>query len=127
MSLTLAVQKAVVDALNGALSAGVYTRAPAGAALPYVVVGPVTAVPHATQVQRSADELRVHLTVWSAERGNVEVEQILEAVRVALDHARLPLEAGEMTAAYLIRRSSEPDIDSETFIGRATLRVLATR
>lgn len=127
MSLTLAVQKAVIGALEASLATGVYARAPDGAALPYVTVGPVLAVPRAGQIEADADEITVYLTAWSDAPGNAEVEGILESIRDTLDHARLALETGHMAAAYVTRRSSEPDIDEATFMGRATLRVLATR
>ena len=125
MSLTLATQKAIVDALSAALSADVYGTPTIGATLPYVDMT-VQATP-AGRNDRTLDCLTASLTVWTEGRGNTQAEQILETIRATLDDARLPLETGGHASTRVTQRSSEPDISEQIYIGRATVRVFATR
>lgn len=126
MSLTLAVQRAVISALSGALSADVYATPPNDAAMPYVAAHPVEAMPQ-TGINRDRDRITVFLTAWTDGPGNTQAEQILETIRTTLDHATLTLDTGRMVRAYITSRSTEPDIDERVHIGRATVRVIATR
>lgn len=126
MSLTLAVQKAVVSALGSALTADVYGTPPGDASMPYVAVSPVQAVPQ-TSINRDRDTVTVFLTAWTDGPGNTQAEQILETIRTTLDHATLSLDTGTMVRAYVTQRTTEPDIDERIHIGRATVRVIATR
>lgn len=126
MSLTLSIQKAVVSALSGALTADVYGTPPDDAALPYVAISTMQATPD-TSINRARDTVTVYLTAWTDGPGNTQAEQILETIRTTLDHATLSLDTGTMVRAYITQRSTEPDIDSRIHIGRATVRVIATR
>jgi hypothetical protein len=125
MSLTLSVQKAILDTLTSALSVDVYGTPTATAALPYVDMQ-VEATPTGGN-DRRVERLTVNFTIWSNGPGNTQAAQIIEQMWGALDDTRLILDTGEAAWVRMVSRGGNPDLQEQVYQGRATARVIATR
>lgn len=82
-------------ALTALLGSGnrIYDHVPAGAALPYVVIGETTAADiSGALVDMQEHTLTMH--AWSERPTSLEVKQIVAAVRAVLHDARLTLNSG---------------------------------
>ncbi len=120
---SLALHKAILDALRVALAVPVYDDVPQGAAYPYVVISSQVARPNDPLSSRR-DESFVYLNVWSRYSGQREVLDIMALIDGALHQQRLPMESGRMVRLYVIRRLPQREPDNETFMGTVTVRAL---
>ena len=120
---SLALHGAIYTALTGALSVSVYDRVPASAEMDYVVMDSQTAIPDDPLTSRR-DEVMVYLTVWTKNGGQAAALGIINTIYDTLHQARLTMSTGRMVRAYVIRRFTEPDIRSEIYKGKATVKAI---
>jgi len=120
---TDALVVSIYTALEAALSCPVYNYTPTDAAMPYVVIDTVQAVPNET-LQARRDEVFVYLTAWTKYRGSKQANELVATIYSTLHRAKLSMSTGRMVRAYVTARGSEPDIQDEIFKGRATVRCL---
>jgi predicted nucleotidyltransferase len=118
-----ALQKAVYNALDAALSCKVYDAVPQGAAYPYVVIDRIDAN-NADYLISRKDESYLYLSVWSVYRGQREVNDIMAAMDAALHRQKLAMDDGRMVICFVQRKSTMRDADNLTFQGAVTLKVL---
>jgi len=119
----LAVQKAVLAALQGALSCSVYDGVPQGAAYPYVTLDTVAAG-HEDYLGSRQERRLVFLSIWSTVRGQREVLEIISDIDTALHRQRLTLDTGRIAGALITRKTTSREPDNETFQGRVTVDLL---
>jgi hypothetical protein len=119
----VAVQKAVFEALDAALSCPVYDRVPQGAAYPYVTLSGQMATPD-DPLNSRRDERFVYLNVWSQYAGQKEVLDIMATIDAILHRARLSMDSGRMVRAYVTRKMTNREPDNETYQGAVTVRIL---
>ncbi|MFP4538728.1 MAG: DUF3168 domain-containing protein, partial [Dichotomicrobium sp.] len=118
----LAVQKAVVDALDAALDTPVFDHVPQDQAMPFVSVAAQDIGDADTLTSRAWRHV-LTLSVWSEHRGQKEVLEILAEIDGALHDAKLSLESGTAILARIVDSRSRADQDGKTYIGTVTLRV----
>lgn len=128
-----AVQKAIYQALNNVITINgspgvqvrVYDRVPTDAAYPYVTIDSQFVAP-ADFLNSRKDERFVYLNIWSQYKGQKEVLEIYGEIERLLHQKRLPLDTGTMVRAYVRTANTQREPDNETFMGRVTVRVIAT-
>jgi hypothetical protein len=95
---TLALQAAILAALNGApevsalLAGRVYDRVPAGAVFPYATIGDDQALPDHAECLEGSTEVIAIVHVWSRKVGKPESKTITGAIVRALNGASLSLD-----------------------------------
>lgn len=119
---TLALQKALLAALDTGLSCEVYDAVPQDAAYPYVTLD-TTAVDNDDYLRGRRDLRFVYLTVWSQQRGQQEVMEIMADIDTALHEKPLTLDTGRVISVRVDRKRTNREPDNETFMGQVTLRV----
>lgn len=119
----LAVHKALLAALDAALSCSVYDGVPQGASYPYVTLDTIAAGQEDHLSGRMERRL-VYLNVWSRVRGQREVLSIMGEIDAALHRNRLTLDTGRVAGAFVTRKSTTREPDNETFMGRVTIEML---
>lgn len=118
-----AVHKAVLAALNSALSASVYDGVPQGASFPYVTIDRVLEAQEDPFTGRRTRHF-VFLSVWSRVRGQREVLQIMSDIDTALHRQRLALDTGRVAGSFVTRKTTSREPDNETFQGQVTLEMI---
>lgn len=97
---TWALQKAIYAALDAALAIPVHDMGaiPAGAAMPYVAIGPIQASGD-DRLATLADRTLVYLTAWTDYGGQKQALEYVATIYGALHRARLTLETGRLVRA----------------------------
>ncbi|WP_448208483.1 DUF3168 domain-containing protein [Azospirillum sp. sgz302134] len=113
MSATWELQKAVYDALAGALGVPVYDDVPQGAAMPYVAIGDSTIAPASTKTD-DGEEHSLTLHVWSQYAGRREVKELLGAIKAALHNRPLPVAGNALVRLRFDFASDFADADEQT-------------
>ncbi len=121
---TLALHKALIAALDNAVSCDVWDSVPQGSAYPYVVMDSTAAVNN-DFVDSRFDERFIYLSVWSESYGQAEIFSIFAEIQT-LHETDLELETGEMISLRIERQQTSREPDNMTFMGRVVLRVLTT-
>lgn len=123
--LPLAVQKAVLEALNIALAGTVpaYDHVPQDAAFPFVDMSSQQVLDNDADGVRSFEHL-FYLAVWSDYRGQKEVLEILGRIHAGLHAKRLVLESGAFVNCRMTEQRTQLDQDGLTYQGAATLRIV---
>jgi len=117
-----ATQTALYQTLSAALSVSVYDRVPKGAAKPYVVIERSDASPDDPVASRR-DIRFFYLSIWSEYPGQKEIIGIQAQIDAALHNARPAMTSGRWVNSKVIRKSTQRDIDGETFMGQVTVEV----
>lgn len=119
---TWALQKAIYAALDAALAIPVHDMGaiPAGAAMPYVAIGPIQASGD-DRLATLADRTLVYLTAWTDYGGQKQALEYVATIYGALHRARLTLETGRLVRAYVVRRGTEADLSDEIFKGTVSV------
>lgn len=124
-----ALQAAVVAALESdpALAGligphGVFDRLVDKAALPYLVLGPMTTFDWSTATEAGTEHVFT-LEAWSGAAGKREVQEIAAAVRAVLHDGPLPLASGTLVNLRLERVLTERLAGHR--LHRATMRLRA--
>ena len=119
----LALHRALIEALDSALTVDVWDAVPQGSAYPYVTVD--TSIAGNTDYLTSRKEERfVFLTVWSETRGQAEVLGIIGQIDATMNGASLTLDTGRVVQIWVDRKGTQRDADNVTFSGQVTLRVI---
>lgn len=114
MIASLALQKAIFAALNGAITGGVYDEVTPGAAAPYTVIGETASeVPWDYHDSEGSDE-EIMLHVWSRTTGSTQVKQIMAQIDDRLHDAKPVLETGSLVS---LRRTFMTVIKEEVQAG----------
>lgn len=102
----------------------VYDAVPQGSAYPYVTIDTQEAAMD-DPLASTRDERFFYLTVWSTQKGQQQVLEIIAEIYKSFHKARLlSMDTGRWVRSYVTRRRTERDTDDETFMGRITIRVL---
>lgn len=126
------LQKAIYAALTAAspltslLAAGsssIYDHVPAQSAYPYVVIGDMTASPHAAVGMEGRDAL-CDILVFSRAAGYREVKVIMAATAAALDDATLVLDGHDVVLCRLTASEVAPEDAGDIRRGRLRFRVI---
>lgn len=128
MTRLQALQKAVGDALDAALSqlsppVPVYDHVPAGQSYPFVEIGRWMTTP-ANLVAERMTEAMVTITVWSDKRGQGQVLQLLDVIDDALDDVTLTTTVGTVVRCDRERADTALDGDGLTYTGTAIYTIL---
>jgi len=121
---TLALHKALIAALDNAVSCDVWDSVPQGSEYPYLVMDSTAAVNN-DFVDSRFDERFIYLSVWSESYGQAEIFSIFAEIQT-LHETDLELETGEMISLRIERQQTSREPDNMTFMGRVVLRVLTT-
>lgn len=113
---------ALYQALRDGLSVPVYDGVPHSAPLPFVTIDSHLSIDADLLVERQT-ELSTFLSVWSEQRGQAEVLDIMAEIDALLHQQKLPLDTGSIASLRVDDKSTRRDQDGETFSGRVTLRV----
>lgn len=122
---SVAIQKAIYSALNGNIGSGVgvYNFTPQNTPYPYVVIGGNEIISDDFFVERKS-ECFFYISVWSQEKGNKQVLEIISAIDTALHRKKLPLEFGAMIDCIVKRKSNNLDADGVTYMGNVTVNIM---
>lgn len=138
MSVTLELQKSILDALTAALAGmspavTVTQDAAREQSLPYVALDRIIGRASDT-LARAYTTHAVYLSVWSRYEGTKEVLDIIgrasddgvggSGIKGALHNARLVLAAGKCISCRVISDEVSRDADDLTYLGSVTLRVI---
>ena len=107
------LQKAVYDALSGALAAPVYDDVPQGVAMPYVAIGDSTVAPAGTKTDDGEDH-SLTLHVWSQYAGRREVKELLGQIKAVLHDRPLVLSGHALVRLRFDFASDFADADEQT-------------
>lgn len=116
-----ALQKALYQHLDGALSVPVYGVVPSDAAYPYVEIGDENGDDLSTHTETATDRVLM-LHVWSSQPSKSEVYQILGELKAAVHRQRLSLDSGRLWDLQYRSHQITRDLDGKTFTGRMTVR-----
>lgn len=119
----LALHKALLAALDAALTVDVWDAVPQGSAYPYVTVDTSMAA-NADYLTSRKDERFVFLSIWSETRGQEEVLSIIGQIDAAMSGATLTLDTGRVVRVWIDRKSTQRDADNVTFMGQVVLRII---
>lgn len=119
----LAVQKAVLAALQSTAAAPIYDAVPQGASYPYITL---------SESDGSQEDLISHrverriltLNVWSRAKGQAEVLGLLTQMNNALHRARFTLDTGRVAGCYVTRKTTNREPDGETYQGQMIVELL---
>lgn len=119
----LALHKALLAALDAALTVDVWDAVPQGSAYPYVTLDTSMAA-NADYLTSRKDERFVFLSIWSETRGQEEVLSIIGQIDAAMSGATLTLDTGRVARVWIDRKSTQRDADNVTFMGQVVLRII---
>lgn len=119
----LAWQKALVTALDAALSCPVYDDVPKGADMPYVVLDTIS-TNSADALTNLRDEAMAYLTVWTKYRGRKQAQDFANLIYDTLHRAKLPLEAGRNVRCYVTNRTTRKDLADDVYLAPIRVRAL---
>lgn len=119
----LALHKALLAALDAALTVDVWDAVPQDSPYPYVTVD-TSMASNADYLTARKDERFVFLTVWSETRGQEEVLSIIGQIDAAMSGATLTLDTGRVVRVWIDRKSTQRDADNVTFMGQVVLRII---
>lgn len=119
----LALHKALLAALDAALTVDVWDAVPQDSAYPYVTLD-TSIASNADYLTVRKDERFVFLNVWSETRGQEEVLSIIGQIDAAMSGVALTLDTGRVVRVWVDRKSTQRDADNVTFMGQVTLRII---
>jgi hypothetical protein len=121
----VAIQKAIYTALNGNIGSGVgvYNFTPQNTPYPYVVISGSEIISDDYFTERKT-ECFFYISVWSQEKGNKQVMDIISAIDTALHRKKLSLEFGAMIDCIVKRKSNNLDADGVTYMGNLTIHIM---
>lgn len=122
---TLALQSALLSAIDGVVSCEVYDAVPQGAAYPYVTLDYQTSSNNDYLGGFRVDQRYFYLGVWSRVAGAEEVLGIMAQID-ALNEQPLTLSTGSMVSLRVERKRTVREPDNLTFQGQVTLRIITT-
>jgi len=134
MSVTLELQKAIVDTLAAALAPVAVTQdAQREQDFPFVALDRIVARASDT-LDRAYTTHMIYLSVWSRYEGTKEVLEIIgrpsdagiggSGIKGALHNSVLALAAGKCISCRVIADDVSRDADDVTYLGSVTLRVV---
>ena len=119
----LALHKALLAALDAALTVDVWDAVPQDSAYPYVTLD-TSIASNADYLTVRKDERFVFLNVWSETRGQEEVLSIIGQIDAAMSGVAITLDTGRVVRVWVDRKSTQRDADNVTFMGQVTLRII---
>lgn len=122
---TLALQSALLAAIDGVVSCEVYDAVPQGATYPYVTLDYQTSSNNDYLGGFRVDQRYIYLGVWSRVTGAEEVLGIMAQID-ALNEQPLTLSTGSMVSLRVERKRTVREPDNLTFQGQVTLRIITT-
>lgn len=122
----LAVQRGVLNAVTRAvapLGAKMFDHVPHGQAMPFVALDEHQSLDlGGSDIDGLAHTL--FLSFWSDYRGRKQIEELLDAARVALHDQRLPLENGAHVLCRVTENGARVDADGVTYQGSLVAKII---
>lgn len=119
-----AIQKALYNALNGAISADVYDHVTQDAAFPYAVIGEDVVSPWDTDTSTGYDAV-VTIHVWSRYRGKKEAKDLQKKIYDLLHRQQITIAGLHLVELVLERAEVVQDPDGLTYHGVQDFRLIA--
>ena len=117
----LALQVALIEAIEGVVSVPVWDAVPQDSDYPYIVIDS-TNVANTDYLSARQDLRFVYVSVWSRKYGQAEVLEIMGQID-QLNNVHLQLATGEMSSLRIERKRTVREPDNLTFMGQVTLRI----
>lgn len=126
----IATQGAIFTALNGHVSwsgsnVPVYDAVPQDSAYPYISLDDQM-IMEDDYLDARKDDRRFYISVWSTYSGKKQVLEIMQSIDALLHRKKLSMTTGRMVECYVMRKSTQRDIDRVTYQGLVTLRIITT-